>query len=171
MIYNVDNSRGKAAIDILKLLRKQYGANNNNISKIQKYAAMQQSISFKVGSGSSWSKIPESQFPTVLDPQLFFLIRKGHYFLYEKEIVLFLITLQKRPLLHIACERGAWNCVKYLVSGIYNNQFWLLTTELIYFPFLSASRSNFLSLKNMNFFYLHCKRKLNNLDTKVLYMT
>ncbi len=23
---------------------------------------------------------------------------------------------QKRPLLHIACERGAWNCVKYLVS-------------------------------------------------------
>ncbi|KAG7153480.1 putative SOCS box and ankyrin repeat-containing protein [Homarus americanus] len=22
---------------------------------------------------------------------------------------------QKRPLLHIACERGAWNCVKYLV--------------------------------------------------------
>jgi hypothetical protein len=21
---------------------------------------------------------------------------------------------QKRPLLHIACERGAWNCVKYL---------------------------------------------------------
>ena len=22
----------------------------------------------------------------------------------------------KRPLLHIACERGAWNCVKYLVS-------------------------------------------------------
>ncbi|KAL1131937.1 hypothetical protein AAG570_011548 [Ranatra chinensis] len=23
---------------------------------------------------------------------------------------------QKRPLLHMACERGAWNCVKYLVS-------------------------------------------------------
>ena len=23
---------------------------------------------------------------------------------------------QKRPLLHIACERAAWNCVKYLVS-------------------------------------------------------
>ena len=23
---------------------------------------------------------------------------------------------QKRPLLHIACERGAWNCVQYLVS-------------------------------------------------------
>ncbi|XP_073991154.1 uncharacterized protein isoform X1 [Rhodnius prolixus] len=23
---------------------------------------------------------------------------------------------QKRPLLHIACERGAWNCVKYLVA-------------------------------------------------------
>ncbi|XP_063218907.1 ankyrin-3 [Bacillus rossius redtenbacheri] len=23
---------------------------------------------------------------------------------------------QKRPLLHIACERGAWNCVRYLVS-------------------------------------------------------
>jgi len=23
---------------------------------------------------------------------------------------------QKRPLLHIACDRGAWNCVKYLVS-------------------------------------------------------
>ncbi|XP_049942100.1 ankyrin-1 isoform X1 [Schistocerca serialis cubense] len=23
---------------------------------------------------------------------------------------------QRRPLLHIACERGAWNCVKYLVS-------------------------------------------------------
>ena len=22
---------------------------------------------------------------------------------------------QKRPLLHIACERGAWNCVRYLV--------------------------------------------------------
>ena len=22
---------------------------------------------------------------------------------------------QKRPLLHIACERGAWNCVKFLV--------------------------------------------------------
>ena len=28
---------------------------------------------------------------------------------------------QKRPLLHIACERGAWNCVKYLVSGRYSN--------------------------------------------------
>jgi len=27
---------------------------------------------------------------------------------------------QKRPLLHIACERGAWNCVKYLVSGTKN---------------------------------------------------
>lgn len=23
---------------------------------------------------------------------------------------------QKRPLLHIACERGAWSCVKYLVA-------------------------------------------------------
>lgn len=24
--------------------------------------------------------------------------------------------LQKRPLLHVACERGAWQCVRYLVS-------------------------------------------------------
>ena len=23
---------------------------------------------------------------------------------------------QKRPLLHIACERGAWNCVQYLLG-------------------------------------------------------
>lgn len=23
---------------------------------------------------------------------------------------------QKRPLLHIACEKGAWNCVRYLVA-------------------------------------------------------
>ena len=30
VIYNVDNSRGKATMDILNLMKKQYDANNNN---------------------------------------------------------------------------------------------------------------------------------------------
>ena len=30
--YNVDNSRGKAKMDILRNIREQYGVNNNNMS-------------------------------------------------------------------------------------------------------------------------------------------
>ena len=40
VIYNVDNSRGKARMDIPKFMREQYGVNNNNNMVIQNMLRM-----------------------------------------------------------------------------------------------------------------------------------
>ena len=58
---------------------------------------------------------------------------------------------QKRPLLHIACERGAWNCVKYLGKYLQSRYSQFLSNKTgMYLPsFFLIVTTTSLSLKHL----------------------